>query len=67
MTVVTVTAAIASLLTLTVDDDDYAYVETNEPDAVVLYDARPLPLNELVCLADPARDDGPWLPLKRLA
>lgn len=66
MTVVTVTAAIASLLTLTVDDG-YAYVETNEPDAVVLYDARPLPLNELVCLADPARDDGPWLPLKRLA
>lgn len=63
---ITVAATIASFLTLTVDDG-YAYVETNAPDAVVLYDARPLPLNELVCLADPARDDGLWITPKRLA
>lgn len=66
MTVVTVTAAIVSLLTITVDDG-YAFVETNEPDALVLYDARPLPLNELVCLAAPDRDDGFWITPKRLA
>lgn len=64
--VVTVTATIASSLTLTIDDG-YALVESNEPDAIVLYDARPLPLNELVCLADPARDDGLWITPKRLA
>ena len=61
-----VAASLSSFVTVTVDDG-YAYVETNEPDAVVIYDARPLPLNELVCLAAPDRDDRPWLPLKRFA
>lgn len=64
---VLVAATIASSLTLTVNDG-LALVETNDPDAVAIYDARPLPLNELVCLADPAPvDERPWLPLKRLA
>lgn len=63
---VLVAATIASSLTLTIDDG-FVYVETNDPDVVVLHDDRPLPLNMLVCLSDPPRDDGPWLPLKRLA
>jgi hypothetical protein len=67
VTTVIVMASIASFLTVTVDDG-YAYVETNEPSAVVVYDARPLPLNELVCLADPAPvDDRAWTPLRRIA
>lgn len=62
-----VAASLSSFVTVTVDDG-YAYVETNEPDAVVLYDARPLPLNELVCLADPApADDRTWVRLRKLA
>ena len=65
--IVTVAAVIASFLTLTVDDG-YAYVETNDPGAVVLYDARTLPLNELVCLADPTpADDRAWVRMRRVA